>query len=157
VLLSLGSLAGVFSEWIATIFTVNFGVSVAAVVLARPAVFKSWVPWVVATLDAGVLLGVMIFGDFAERVSASYTPTLAVSWAMFPLLALAAMRFKPALVLYLGGCLSPASRRRWRSTNIRRRSPRRTPSPAPASRSLSRCSMRTRSWPPPSTPRASTS
>jgi hypothetical protein len=51
VLVSLGSLAGVFSEWIATIFTLNFGVSVAAVVLARPAVFKSWVPWVVATLD----------------------------------------------------------------------------------------------------------
>ena len=105
VLVSLGSLAGVFSEWIATIFTLNLGVSVAAVVLARPAVFKSWVPWVVATLDAGVLLGVMIFGDFAERVSASYTPALAVSWAMFPLLALAAMRFKPALVLYLGGLL----------------------------------------------------
>ena len=76
VLVSLGSLAGVFSEWIATIFTLNFGVSVAAVVLARPAVFKSWVPWVVATLDAGVLLGVMIFGDFAERVSASYTPAV---------------------------------------------------------------------------------
>ena len=53
VLVSLGSLAGVFSEWIATIFTLNFGVSVAAVVLARPAVFKSWVPWVVATLTPG--------------------------------------------------------------------------------------------------------
>jgi hypothetical protein len=52
VLLSLGSLAGVFSEWIATIFTLNFA-SVAAVVLARPAVFKSWVPWVVATLTPG--------------------------------------------------------------------------------------------------------
>ena len=81
------------------IFTLNVGVSVTAVALARPGVFKSWVPWVVATLDAGVLLGVMIFGDFAERVSASYTPALAVSWAMFPLLALTAMRFKPALVL----------------------------------------------------------
>jgi adenylate cyclase len=105
VLVSLGSLAGVFSEWIATIFTLNFGVSVAAVVLARPAVFKSWVPWVVATLDAGVVLGVMIIGVFAEQVSASYTPALVVSWAMFLLLALTAMRFRPALVLYLGGLL----------------------------------------------------
>jgi adenylate cyclase len=105
VLVGLGSLAGVYREWIATIFALNLGVSVAAVVLARPAVFRSWVPWVVATLDAGVVLGVMIVGVFAERVSASYTPALAVSWAMFLLLALTAMRFKPALVLYLGGLL----------------------------------------------------
>src|SRR5258707_13639756 len=61
--------------------------------------------WVVATLDAGVVLGVMIIGVVAERVSASYTPALAVSWAMFLLLALTAMHFKPALVLYLGGLL----------------------------------------------------
>jgi adenylate cyclase len=105
VLVGLGSLAGVYREWIATIFALNLGVSVAAVVLARPAVFRSWVPWAVATLDAGVVLGVMIVGVFAERVSASYTPALAVSWAMFLLLALTAMHFKPALVLYLGGLL----------------------------------------------------
>src|SRR5580704_14452121 len=105
VLVGLGSVAGVYREWIATIFALNLGVSVAAVVLARPAVFRSWVPWVVATLDAGVVLGVMIIGVFAERVSASYTPALAISWAMFLLLALTAMHFKPALVLYLGGLL----------------------------------------------------
>ena len=105
VLVGLGSLAGVYREWIATIFALNLGVSVAAVVLARPAVFRSWVPWVVATLDAGVVLGVMIIGAFADRVSASYTPALVVSWAMFLLLALTAMRFRPALVLYLGGLL----------------------------------------------------
>jgi adenylate cyclase len=105
VLVGLGSLAGVYREWIATIFLLNLGVSVAAVVLAHPAVFRSWVPWVVATLDAGVVLGVMIVGVFAERVSASYTPALAVSWAIFLLLALTAMRFRPALVLYLGGLL----------------------------------------------------
>ena len=105
VLVGLGSLAGVYREWIATIFALNLGVSVAAVVLARPAVFRSWVPWVVATLDAGVVLGVMIIGAFADRVSASYTPALVVSWAMFLLLALTAMRFKPALVVYLGGLL----------------------------------------------------
>ena len=81
VLVGLGSVAGVYREWIATIFALNLGVSVAAVVLARPAVFRSWVPWAVATLDAGVVLGVMIVGVFAERVSASYTPALAVSWA----------------------------------------------------------------------------
>jgi hypothetical protein len=105
VLVGLGSLAGRYSEWIATIFALNLGVSVAAVVLARPAAFGSWVPWAMATLDAGVVLGVMIFGDFAERMPASYTPALAVSWAMFLLLALTAMRLKPALVLYLGGLL----------------------------------------------------
>jgi adenylate cyclase len=105
VLVGLGSVAGVYREWIATIFALNLGVSVAAVVLARPAVFRSWVPWVVATLDAGVVLGVMIIGAFADRVSASYTPALVVSWAMFLLLALTAMRFKPALVVYLGGLL----------------------------------------------------
>src|SRR5260221_3126466 len=104
-LVGLGSFAGVYREWIATIFALNLGVSVAAVVLARPAVFRSWVPWVVATLDAGVVLGVMIIGVVAEQVSASYTPALAVSWAMFLLLALTAMQFKPALVLYLGGLL----------------------------------------------------
>jgi hypothetical protein len=96
VLVGLGSLAGVYREWIATVFALNLGVSVAAVVLARPAVFRSWVPWVVATLDAGVVLGVMIIGVFAERVSASYTPALVVSWTMFLLLALTAMRFRPA-------------------------------------------------------------
>ena len=103
VLLGLGSIAGVYRGWIATVFALNLGVSVAAVVLARPAVFRSWVPWVVATLDAGVVLGVMLFGDFAERVSSAYTPALAISWGMFLLLALTAMRHKPALVLYLGG------------------------------------------------------
>jgi hypothetical protein len=86
-LVGLGSLAGVYSKWIATIFALNLGVSVAAIVLARPAVFRSWVPWVMATLDAGVLLGVMIFGDFAERVSISYTPALTVSWAKEPVAA----------------------------------------------------------------------
>src|SRR5260221_10615667 len=94
VLVGLGSVAGVYREWIATIFALNLGVSVAAVVLARPAVFRSWVPWAIATLDAVVVLGVMIFGDLAERVSAAYTPALAVSWAMFLLLALTAMRFR---------------------------------------------------------------
>jgi hypothetical protein len=105
VLVGLGSLEGVYREWIVTVFVLNLGVSIAAVVLANPTVFRSWAPWVVATLDAGVVLGVMMFGDFAERVSASYTPALVVSWAMFLLLALTAMRLKPALVLYLGGLL----------------------------------------------------
>ena len=102
-LVALGSLAGVYSAWIATIFALNLGVSIAAVALARPAVFRSWVPWTVATLDAAVVLGVMIFGDFAERVPVAFTPALAVSWVMFLLLALTAMHLKPALVLYLGG------------------------------------------------------
>jgi hypothetical protein len=52
-LVGLGSLAGVYSKWIATIFALNLGVSVAEIVLARPTVFRSWVPWVMATLDAG--------------------------------------------------------------------------------------------------------
>jgi len=106
VLVSLGSLAGVYSEWIATIFAVNVVVSVAAVLLARPGVFRSWMPWAMATLDAAVVLGVMVFGDFAERLPASYTPALAVSWIMFLLLALTAMQLKPALLLYLGGLLT---------------------------------------------------
>jgi hypothetical protein len=41
VLVGLGFLAWVYSEWIVTIFALNLGVSVAAVVLARPAVFRS--------------------------------------------------------------------------------------------------------------------
>jgi adenylate cyclase len=106
VLVGLGSLAGVYSEWIATIFALNVGVSVAAVLLARPVVFRSWVPWAMATLDAAIVLGVMIFGDLAERLPASYTPALAVSWVMFLLLALTAMQLKPALLLYLGGLLT---------------------------------------------------
>ena len=127
VLVSLGSVAGVYREWIATIFALNLGVSVAAVVLARPAVFRSWVPWVVATLDAGVVLGVMIVGVVAERVSASYAPALAISWAMFLLLALTAMHFKPALVLYLGGLLV-AGLATAIALDAKRHSPRRTPS-----------------------------
>jgi adenylate cyclase len=102
-LAALGSLSGVYRREIALIFALNAGVSVAAVVLARPGMFRSWVPWTVATLDAAVVLGIMIYGDLNERMSASYTPALAVSWAMFVLLGLTAIRFKPALVLYLGG------------------------------------------------------
>ena len=105
VLLGLGSIAGMYRGWIATVFALNLAVSAAAVVLARPAVFRSWVPWVVATLDAAVVLGVMMFGDFAERVSTAYTPALAISWAMFLLLALTAMHFRAGLVIYLGGLL----------------------------------------------------
>ena len=52
-LVGLGSLAGVYSKWIATIFALNLGVSVAAIVLARPAVFRSWVPWVMAHSTPG--------------------------------------------------------------------------------------------------------
>src|SRR3984893_19073402 len=54
VLVGLGSLEGVYREWIVTVFVLNLGVSIAAVVLANPTVFGSWAPWVVATLDAGV-------------------------------------------------------------------------------------------------------
>jgi adenylate cyclase len=104
-LVGLGALAGIYSEWIATIFAVNLGVSIAAVVLARTAAFRSWVPWAIATLDAAVVLGVIIFGASAERVPVSYTPALAVSWVMFLLIALTAMQLKAGLVVYLGGLL----------------------------------------------------
>jgi hypothetical protein len=43
-LVALGSLAWVYSEWIATTFALNLGVSIAAVALTRPALFRSWVP-----------------------------------------------------------------------------------------------------------------
>jgi len=101
-LASLGWLSGVYRVHIAVIFALNAGVSVAAIVLARPGVFRSWVPWALATLDAAVVLGIMIYGDLNEHML-GYTPSLAVSWAIFVLLGLTAMRFKPALVLYLGG------------------------------------------------------
>jgi hypothetical protein len=48
-LVGLGFLAGVYRDWIAAIFALNLGVSIAGVVLARPAVFRSWVPLVMAT------------------------------------------------------------------------------------------------------------
>jgi hypothetical protein len=70
----------------------------------------------------------MIIGAFTDRVSASYTPALVVSWAMFLLLALTAMRFKPALVVYLGGLLIAGLATAIASTHTRRHSPRRTPS-----------------------------
>jgi adenylate cyclase len=104
-LAALGSLSGVYRGEIAFIFGLNAGVSVAAVVLARPGMFRSWVPWALATLDAAVVLGIMIYGDLNEQMLASYTPALVVSWAIFVLLGLTAMRFKPALVLYLGGLI----------------------------------------------------
>jgi adenylate cyclase len=100
---ALGSLSGVYRSEIALIFALNAAVSVAAVVLARPGMFRAWVPWALATLDAAVVLGIMIYGDFNERMVTSYTPALVVCWAIFVLLALTAMRFKPALVLYHGG------------------------------------------------------
>jgi hypothetical protein len=102
-LAALGSLSGVYRGEIALIIALNAGVSVAAFVLARTGMFRSWVPWAVATLDAAVVLGIMLYVDIDERMSASDTPAPAVSWAIFVLLALTAMRFKPALVLDLGG------------------------------------------------------
>ncbi len=102
-LAALGSLSGVYRVHIAVIFALNAGVSVAAIVLARPGMFRSWVPWALATLDVAVVVGIMIYGDLNERMLTSYTPGLVVSWAIFVLLGLSAMRFKPALVLYLGG------------------------------------------------------
>ncbi len=102
-LASLGSLSGGYRVHIAVIFALNAGVSVAAIVLARPAVFRSWVPWALATLDVAVVVGIMIYGDLNERMLTSYTPALVVSWVIFVLLGLTTMRFKPALVLYLGG------------------------------------------------------
>ena len=102
-LVGLGAFGGIYSEWIATIFAVNLGVSIAAVVLARTAAFRSWVPWNIATLDGAAVIGVIIFGASAERVPVSYTPALAVSWVMFLLIALTAMQLKAGLVVYLGG------------------------------------------------------
>src|SRR5438270_13548697 len=49
-LVGLGALAGIYSEWIATIFAVNLGVSIAGVVLAGTAAVRSGVPWTIATL-----------------------------------------------------------------------------------------------------------
>jgi adenylate cyclase len=103
VLLGVGSIDGMYRGWIATVFALNLGVSIAAVVLARANVFRAWVPWVVATLDAAVVLGIVLFGDVTDSVSTVYAPALAISWAMFLLLALTAMQFRPALVVYLGG------------------------------------------------------
>jgi adenylate cyclase len=102
-LAALGSLSGVYRVHLAVIFALNAGLSVAAIVLARPGIFRSWVPWALATLDAAVVVGIMIYGDLNARRLTSYTPALVVSWVIFVLLGLTTMRFKPALVLYLGG------------------------------------------------------
>jgi len=56
------------------------------------------------TLDAGVVLGVMIFGDFASACRVLHAGSC-VCWTMFLLLALTAMRPRPAVVLYFGGLL----------------------------------------------------
>jgi len=102
-LAALGSLSGTYRVHIGVIFALNAGGSVAAIVLARPGMFRSWVPWALATLDVAVVVGIMIYGDLNARMLTSYTPALVVSWVIFVLLGLTAMRFKPALVLYLGG------------------------------------------------------
>ena len=102
-LAALGSLSGVYRVHLAVIFALNAGLSVAAIVLARPGMFRSWVPWALATLDAAFVVWIMIYGALNARMVTSYTPALVVSWVMFVLLGLTGMRFKPALVLYLGG------------------------------------------------------
>jgi len=96
----------VFSEWIATIFTLNFGVSVAAVVLARSAGLQVMGAMGRGDAHAGVLLGVHDFRRLCRASSRPPTRRRSRSPGQCSrLLALAAMRFKPALVLYLGGLL----------------------------------------------------
>jgi adenylate cyclase len=99
----LGALSGEYRRQIALMFALSLAVSVGSVMLARPGAFRRWVPWAMATLDAGVILGIIAFAESEAKFSGSYAPSLVVSWAVFVLLALAAIRLKPALVLYLGG------------------------------------------------------
>src|SRR6195256_4437716 len=56
-LVGLGALAGIYSEWIATIFAVNLGVSIAAVVLARTAGLPALGPWALSSPRARLRLG----------------------------------------------------------------------------------------------------
>ena len=102
-LAALGSRSGLYRQQITWMFALNAAVSITDVMLARPGFFRSWVPWAIATLDVAVVLGIVVFAHLSEQIPTAYLPSLVVNWAVFVLLALTAMRFKPALVLYVGG------------------------------------------------------
>ncbi|MFC1457848.1 MULTISPECIES: adenylate/guanylate cyclase domain-containing protein [Microvirga] len=74
-----------------------------SLVLAWIGFFRPWLPWVFATLDVGLLLHcigplALTFGTLASGISAAPVASL-----IFLLLAIAAVRHRPYLVLYTAG------------------------------------------------------
>ena len=112
-MLALGLLLGVliatsnrFIPFLAGAYALNLGLSVAAVRLADTA-FRPWMPWALTSLDAVLLLGLLALGPFGQLLPAAFTPALSASWALFLLIALAALRADgPALVLYATAVLA---------------------------------------------------
>ena len=69
--------------------------------LARPALYRPWMSWVVATLDVVFILVSLELGIRNTEVSANYAISLPVVWLTPLVLAFGAMRYEPRLVGYV--------------------------------------------------------
>jgi hypothetical protein len=145
VLLVVGALLGAivagsggFNAFLASAFALNVALSAAAVVLTGRSVFRPWMPWLLTTLDAVLALGILEVGPLPSLLPGAYVPALTFSWALFLLIALAALRADgPGLVLYATALLAGGSRSSPSPTRSRR-APTRSPPSASNSGGCSR-------------------
>lgn len=104
-------------EHMAMFSVVGLGaLAVASLVLAWSGFFRPWLPWAFATLDVGLL--VHCVGLLALAMGMPFVDMLAAPGAslIFVLLATAAVRHRPFLVLYTGGLFVAAWAALWATT-----------------------------------------
>lgn len=80
-------------------FGVVTAVSVGAALIGY---FRPWLPWLYATLDVGLLIHCLVVFAIVMRMSADSMLAVPGAWMIFLYLAMAAIRYRPWLVLYVG-------------------------------------------------------
>ena len=80
------------------------GLAVLAVGLAHLGYFRPWLPWVLVTFDVGVVIFLLTYPAQSGAMPLMSLLALPSASVIFVFLAHAAMRYRPALVLY-GACL----------------------------------------------------
>lgn len=77
-------------------------VTVASLILVTLGFFRPWLPWLFATLDVGVLIHCLAMFVIAMQMPASTMLNGPGAWLIFLYLAMASIRYRPYLVLYVG-------------------------------------------------------
>jgi adenylate cyclase len=108
------------------------GAAVVAIVLGHYRVFRPWLPWVFVTLDMGIVFLILIDSRQGLGMSMIGVLSLPTSFLIFVILAHAAMRHRPTLVIYaaalavvfwIGSQFVPASELAAQSGGMRGRGP----------------------------------
>ena len=89
-------------------FAVYFAVGLASLALARPGRFRPWMSWAFATCDVAILAGSLELSLRNTAMPTNYLPSAPGIWMTPVILAFGALRYNPALQLYVTLLLAAA-------------------------------------------------